>query len=129
MAVFPKFKIARRLSLMAFTAWLRTKSARTKVGTSGCEDNCPLAKFLTQTTGVPYQVDGDTAVPALMEDGKVVKDEYGDIEYDTNNGIDLPAWAQDFIKQVDSIDGDTVSAQRALSIVESTTLGRAARMG
>ena len=119
----------RRLSLAAFTAWLTTKHERTKVGTSGCEDNCPLAKFLTQTTGVHYQVDGYTAIPAKVDaNGKVVRDEWDEIVYDDNNAIELPQWAQHFVEQVDEIDGSSVSVMRALKIAESTTLGRAARM-
>ncbi len=120
----------RILSLAAFTAWLASKHPRTKVGI-GCEaDFCPLAKFLTQTTGIPYQVSGDSSddsyTPALFENGKIVKDLDGDVVYDESKSTPLPQWAMDFIKTVDYTDG-SVSASRALSIVESSTLGRASR--
>lgn len=119
----------RILSLAAFTAWLQTKHTRTKVGLSCEADFCPLAKFLTQTTGVHYSVDGDDYTPAKLDaDGKIVRDLDGDIVLDTAKSTTLPQWAQDFINQVDYSDGESVSAQRALSIVESTQLGRAARM-
>lgn len=121
---------SRRLSLAAFTAWLATKHDRTKVGLSCEADNCPLAKFLTQTTGVPYEVDGDMYTPAKLDaNGKVVKDEDGFVEFDHENGIELPQWAKHFVEQVDSSDGESISTMKALRIAESTTLGRAARMG
>lgn len=115
----------RILSLAAFQSWLLTKHPRTKVGDAGCEDNCPLAKFITQTTGAPTMVDGETYQMAkLNADGTVKKDEYGDIEYD--NAVDLPLWAQDFVQRVDDRDG-SVSVGRALRITESSSLGRTSR--
>lgn len=124
---------SRRLSLAAFTAWLYTKHERTKIGAPWEADSCPLAKFLTQTTGVPYQVSGDTHTyePAKFENGKIVKDVYGNVKYDMSKSVDLPAWANHFISIVDEGDeGDksSVSAKRARRIAESSTLGRAARM-
>lgn len=119
----------RILSLAAFTAWLQTKHERTKVGVSCESDFCPLAKFLTQTTGVHYNVDGDDYTPAKYDaDGKIVRDLDGEIVLDTEKSLTLPQWAQDFINKVDFSEGESVSAMRALAIVESTTLGRAARM-
>lgn len=121
----------RILSLAAFTAWLQTKHPRTKVGI-GCDgDFCPLAKFLTQTTGIPHQVCGDSSddayAPALFDrDGQLVKDHEGNVQYDEANAVELPQWAKDFVKEVDHTD-TSVSAQRALAIVESNTLGRAIR--
>lgn len=115
---------SRRLTLAAFTAWLSSKHLRTKVGVSCDEDSCPLAKFLTQTTGIPHLVDGDSYMSAKVEDGKVVKDDDGNIEYEDE--IELPQWAQDFVSRID--DGDdyaSVSAAHALKIAESSTLGRA----
>lgn len=119
---------ARVLTLVAFTAWLASKHPRTKVGESCDMDSCPLAKFLTQMTGVPHLVDGDTFQAArLDEDGKVVRDGDGDIVYDV--GRELPQWAQHFVSQVDgNNDCASVSAMRALRIAESNTLGRASRM-
>jgi hypothetical protein len=121
---------SRRLSLAAFTAWLATKHERTKIGLSCESDSCPLAKFLTQTTGVPYEVDGDVYTPAKLDsNGKVMKDSYGLVIYDESQATELPQWARHFVEQVDAGDGSSVSTMRALRIAESTTLGRAARMG
>ncbi len=119
--------ISRRLSLAAFTAWLQSKHERTKVGVSCESDACPLAKFLTQTTGVPYLVDGDEYIPAKLDsDGKVVRED-GEVVYDETQATELPQWARDFIGQVDDTGYDSVSAMKALSIVESKSLGRASR--
>lgn len=122
------------LSLAAFTAWLKTKHPRTKVGVSCEADFCPLAKFLTQTTGIPHEVNGedgdgsDSYVAALLDkDGKVVRDFDGNVKYDYQNARGLPQWAIDFIGEVDDSSGDSVSAAAALKIAESSTLGRASR--
>lgn len=123
----------RILSLAAFTAWLSSKHPRTKVGLACEADSCPLAKFLTQTTGIPYQVQGDYSddsyTPVLMENGKIVKDDFGNVVYDEDNSTPLPQWALDFIEAVDDDSYESISAQRALKIVESNTLGRAVRQG
>lgn len=121
----------RILSLAAFTAWLASKHPRTKVGLACEADFCPIAKFLTQTSGIPYQVQGDCSddsyTPALLKDGVQMKDEYGNLLWDEAKSTPLPQWALDFIETVDdSIDG-SVSAQRALKVAESSTLGRAVR--
>src|SRR5665213_1407350 len=94
----------RRLSLLAFTAWLSSKHERTKVGVSCEEDFCPLAKFLTQTTGIPHRVDGETYAAAVLVDGEVMKDSDGDVVYGEETA--LPQWAQDFINRVDGDDDD-----------------------
>lgn len=121
--------ISRRLSLTAFVAWLNSKHERTKIGVACDDDNCPLAKFLTQTTGVQHLVDGHSYTPAkLWSDGRVVKGLYGDIVYDYEQSTDLPAWARDFVSQVDNTEYESVSAMRAISIAESAALGRASRM-
>lgn len=114
---------SRILSLAAFQAWLLTKHPRTKVGTAACEDNCPLAKFITQTTGRPTLVDGESYQMANVDaDGKIVKDAYGEIEY--GDYVNLPLWAQDFVGHVDENEGSSVSVQRALAITELSSLGR-----
>lgn len=121
---------SRRLSLAAFTAWLQSKHERTKVGLACEADFCPLAKFLTQTTGIPHVVAGDGydyIAAKLDADGNVVKDLDGDIVYDEANAVELPQWAQHFVGIVDENDG-SISAMKALRIAESTTLGRASRM-
>lgn len=120
--------VYRRLTLEGFKAWLKTKHRSTKVGHSCQEDFCPLAKFLTQTTGVPHRVDGDTYCRAKVdENGKIVKDSGGYVVYEED--VDLPQWAEHFIDIVDEEYSDYVSAAAALKIVESNTLGRAAQMG
>lgn len=116
----------RSLSRQAFRAWLATKHPRTKVGVSCKEDSCPLAKFLTQTTGIPHEVDAYAYRAAVVENGKVVRDDWGNVEYGPEIG--LPHWAQHFVEIVDNNEYRSVSAKRALAIARSNRLGRAAHM-
>ncbi len=116
-------KYAKVLTLANFTKWLETKHPRTKVGLACESDFCPLAKFLTQSTGVSFEVDGSQAIPNFAE-----KNEFGGYDQDEENVIELPQWAVDFINRVDDSGYNSVSAMKALSIAESSTLGRAARM-
>jgi hypothetical protein len=105
------------LSKAKFIAWLNTKHPRTKAGVSCDADFCPLAKFLTQTTGIQYNVDGDSYV-------QQVRDSEGDLVDREETRQTLPQWAQEFIQAVDDNDYRSVSVGRALTIVENSNIGR-----
>jgi hypothetical protein len=103
----------RILSRDKFVAWLNTKHPRTKAGIS-CEVNaCPLAKFLTQTTGNQYEVDGYDYVQ-LDSDGSEIE----------STRCELPNWAAEFVSAVDDNEHGSVSVMRALTIVENSNIGR-----
>lgn len=106
----------RLLTIAAFRAWLETKHPRTKIGTSQCADSCPLAKFLTQTTGKPYNVGGEVEDCAVQVDS-----DQSPVE---GTEIALPMWAVNFIGVVDNLESEAVSAARALQIVNRSRLGR-----
>ncbi len=107
----------RILSKNAFITWLNTKHPRTKAGVSCNSDFCPLAKFLTQTTGVQYEVDGFTYAQQK-------RDADGFLQVDESTRQELPRWAIEFIGAVDDSNYDSVSVGRALTIVENSNIGR-----
>lgn len=98
---------------VAFAAWLETKHPRTKVGDPGCTENCPLAKFLTQTTGKSHFVGGVEAYETDKEGFRV-----------KGSSAKLPQWAANFIDTVDSLDADSVSATTALKIARHSNITR-----
>jgi hypothetical protein len=93
--------MTHRLTKKDFIAWLRSKHPQTKVAPDyyGCT-NCPLANYLTQTTGVAYEV-FDSGVYAPIISGNIKA---------------LPAWALRFVECVDSVH-NSVSAAKALEIL------------
>jgi len=95
------------LTRAAFVAWLRTKHPRTKAGLVGVSTSCPLAKFLMQTTGVPHCVNEKYYVPRTVVDDNLRKVRK------------LPLWAQRFVQEIDNCDGRSISAGRALRIIEN----------
>lgn len=99
------------LSQAKFIAWLNSKHPRTKAGVACDATSCPLAKFLTQTTGVPYDVDGVYYGP-VDQDGEITESKA------------LPQWAQEFVNAVDDSEHESVSVMRALTIVENSNIGR-----
>lgn len=107
----------RILSKDAFIAWLNSKHPRTKAGVACDADFCPLAKFLTQTTGIQYNVDGDSYVQQR-------KNSEGSLEDIESTRLALPQWAVEFVGAVDDSDADSVSVGRALTIVENSNIGR-----
>lgn len=119
------------LTLATFRAWLLSKHPRSSAGQTSESDACPLAKFLTQTTGVPHVIGLDGYQRAQTDaDGKPIRGYLDDYEYEPT--VALPQWAQDFVEQVDrrflDRNHDAISVSAALRIAESSTLGRAARM-
>jgi len=91
----------RILTKEKFKKWLKSKSSKTKVGVAAVCAHCPVAWFLTQTTGKAYEVDGT---------------EYLCVE--TWKDYALPRWAQDFVTSVDKCQG-SISAKKALQLLEA----------
>lgn len=112
-----------------FIAWLKSKHPRTKVGIICEADFCPLAKFLTQTTGVHHRVEEDRYYRAKVDsEGKILRTD-GEILYDPD-GVVLPKWASAFILDVDDQPSDTISAKKALRLLsddEGKILNRASQ--
>ena len=98
--------MAKKLKVLTFNnfkKWLESKAGKTKVGYSGYSERCPLSKFLTQSTGTRYVVGFK---------------QYWKDSLDTVQATDLPRWASKFVFKVDEEFTGSVSAKRALRILQ-----------
>lgn len=91
----------RILTKAKFKKWLESKHSRTKVGCPQSCSSCPLAKFLTQTTGTEYSV------------GSL---DYYEVWKTTKYAL-LPEWARMFIADVDNTPYQYVTATTALRLL------------
>lgn len=97
-----------KLDKTEFVDWLKSKEPTQLVYTMehelplGC--TCPIATYLKETTGEVYMVQPWKAYPWKL------KTEYGSTL--------VPGWAVAFIKEVDTYTRATVTASKALSILE-----------
>jgi hypothetical protein len=90
-----------RLDERKFIAWLRAKPPTEIVGENRDCHSCPIATFYSETAGNDI----------------VIFDRYGGGDYmgDRGGGARrLPAWAKDFIFEVDGDSDGKISARRAL---------------
>ena len=92
-----------RLTRDNFTAWLRSKPPRARVGKPEHECECPIGTFLAEQ-GQPAMIVNENAV-TFRERG--VPD------------LPLPSWAAEFTHAVDALGTTAVTAARALRILES----------
>lgn len=89
-----------------FRAWLDSKPEGACVGYGGQADNCPLAKFLSDTRLARFQV-GHYVVVALAPAPERVL-----------FTVDLPRWAVSFASGVDVERPSTISKATALAILD-----------
>jgi hypothetical protein len=90
----------RVLTKAKFKAWLESKHPRTKVGEPGTCNDCPLAKFLTQTTGAYCEVDSG-------------------VYYTKGNYLQLPNWCDLFIDRVDNCQTEFLTAKKCLELLKA----------
>lgn len=95
-----------RLDQSKFTAWLRSKPPTAIVGENRDCHSCPIALYYKEADGREI----------------VIFDRYG--EYFIDRGystIRAPAWAANFIFNVDGEDDGRITAGRALEILRADT--------
>lgn len=95
----------RILTKKKFIEWLEDKHPRTKVGAPGDCLLCPIAKFVVQTTGIPYVITGYG---------------YASPPEDLNTRyVPLPKWALDFIDEVDECTTTYITAKKCLELLKA----------
>jgi len=91
-----------RLVESKFAAWLRAKPPAEIVGENRDCHSCPIANYYSEATG----------------NDLVIFDRWGDYFGDRGGGgRRLPAWAQYFVRTVDSDENGQITAGRALAIL------------
>lgn len=92
--------IKKLLTKKNLRKWLESKKPQARVGEVDQTTSCPIFKFLTEN--------------------KVAVEEVTWIDaYIANEFVVLPKWTTDFIKKVDELKTVTVSAKKALEILNS----------
>lgn len=93
--------MARRLTLKKFREYLEDRPRRQFDLTGLRSMCCPLAIFLTTTTGRSHSVDG-----------------YIYWDWDTGEAGDLPPWANKFIAKFDALGAGKFTASKCLEILK-----------
>jgi hypothetical protein len=93
--------LCRSLHLPAFRDWLAARRT-SSVGVPATNFNCPLARFLTETTGTAYQVEANYAHPTSAP----------------TQQRSLPEWAALFVRSLDfTYPLDAITGAQALAVL------------
>lgn len=92
--------IKKLLTKKNLRKWLESKKPQARVGYVDQYIACPIFNFLKENKLEVEEVGGDDA-------------------YISSKFVDLPKWTTDFIKKVDELPTSTVSAKKALEILDT----------